>query len=265
MLNALSEHNNLIARLMESLIYYDYGNKAKAESIIKDLLQEDFNSHVFSSETTFASYSDITDQTLEMLSKLKEREISQNALETLVFYIHFHTTSELRDRLDQSFDIPKGMSQIQAKYSKIIYGQEMPFVWAPILFEESSRKEYSRFVSAAMKFKKVGKPSDLLLFRGFPSIPKKRKDSVRENFVKLSDSSNTLEQSIYFSLLDNETFYRFASNNEKIKLGLILNKKRNYFKSLLNNVNLREYALLSLISIGDIDLEMIEKHILPNE
>ena len=265
LLKSIENRQNLIARLLESVVYYDYGNQAKAQSIVKEILRSDFYAHVVSSDLNTLNSSQVTEMVLQLFEELKKRKLSKDALETLVFYIHFHSTSELKDRLDREFDIPKGITQVQNKYQKIIYGQELPFVWAPSLYENSSRQEYIRFVRSSLKYKKVTKPSELLLFRSFPSIQKTRKKVIKEIFFKLKESTDKLEQFIYFSLIENETFYRLASTTEKQRLGLVINKKREFLLKVLKDTGLEEFALLSLINIGNIDKKFIENVILSNE
>lgn len=264
-LGELKLMKGLTAKILESFLYIKMGNTAKAESILKSLFEIDFYKHVFTSDVSMLAL----DRQIEIISSLVERlsrsRISQKAVEALIFYISFNSEGELKEVLEKNFTIPKTITEVQKKYETVLYGEQIPFVWAPSLFENSSRKEYVKFVKSAFKDKPITHDSELLLFREIPSLEKERKQIVLDQFFKLNSNNSNYSRYIYFLLLEDDIFYRLVKSYPREKIGLVINEKRKLLKSFLKNHVLREFALLSLLEIGDIDKSYVETTVLPYE
>lgn len=257
--------NNLISKLLESYLFVEAGNSVKAESIIRNIFEVDFHKHVFQSDVSRLPIESQNEMIKILLKKLSKSKVSRKAIEALVFYLYFNSSDPLRSVLDEEFTIPKSITEVQRHYQSISYGERIPFVWAPSLYENSSRKEYVKFVRSAFNGNQVSHDSELLLFREIPSLEKNRKERVLERFFKLNVSESSYSRYIYFVLLENDIFYQLVKSNPKGKIGLMVNEKRKLLRSFLAQSTLREFALLSLLDIGDIDKVYIEKNILPYE
>ncbi len=261
----IENYTNILARLVEALLYVEAKNISKAKKIIFSILSTDFFEHAFSSDLYFLNKKKQVQMTLAVLKHLKTKESLADLFDPLIFYLSYNSTGEFKDAIDQNVIVLSSSSEIKKKYESYRYGRRLPYVWGPYLFESRSRKEFQRFVQTSFSNEIDLKRSDLLFFRDAKSLDKKLKTTIVKKLSASEFSSSHYKDYIYFILLDNDSFYQLVDAHSKEKIGLITGEKRKLFMSYLSVPKLSGLGLLGLLEIGNIHLRYIEEDILSHE
>ena len=230
------------------------GNHAKAEQLIKNYISNDFFINIYNSDLYHLAKEKRLEMLVYLLKAFEEDLNSEKLTSSLIFYLYYQSSGEFRERLDDEFEIPHSLSEVRSFYRSNRYGKVFPFVWGPSIFNDSSQKEYIKYINKTSVYKELlkGKKQNLLFYRNLSNIPKKQNKTIIERLKSLMNSNSFLDQYLFWELVNDDTFYKFITAQSKIKIGIVTKGKRNTWKKLLEEEKLKSLAVWGLLSLGDI-------------
>lgn len=256
--------NNFLNDLLQAYLYIMTGNQGRAENIIKKLLENEIFYHVLRSDIKNISIEKQQYLFLDILEKIETELENKKLFFNLIAYIGFQSTGEFSEEILDSFDVPEDIPAIRRRYSSIQYGEKFPHVWGPFLFNRSSSKEYDQYLKQSILSEMLTKDhlSSLLFLRSLDGVDKTYKNNIIQMVKKTKNSMDYYERLIYFRLLDDENFRKYLSAHLKEFNSLIINEKRNFFKTKLKSGLLtKEISIIQLLSLGDLDWEYLYQFI----
>ena len=259
----LDQYNNIIAKLLKSYLFMISGNSARAEAILIEIMNKELLDHALSSDIQLMKLENQIEMTLAIIDKFDDDLKNTKLIENFVAYIFFGSSGEFQEEFDSELTIKRGISYIREKYKSIQYGKPFPFVWGAPVYEMSSQVEYNQYISSSVVGKNLmnGQTSYLLFFRNLDGISSKFKKSLIDGINKLEKTEDFYLKTVYFRMLDNDSFYRFITAHKKSKIGLTANLKRKFFKEkILNDKNIL-FSLIQLTILGDLNPNYILRFI----
>ncbi len=251
LLKKLNSHKHLLARLFEVLLYLKDGNQAMSDKLIRAIMEKDFIYHVFESELKNQNREQVSQIFFALLSSIKSKIENTNLFDRLTIYFFQGVDLNFKNKFLSEFDIDLQMSSYRKKYKSYFYGKLLPFVWAPLIFENGSHTEYVKFVES-LNYNLEKQPDFLLFFRRSDNIDKNLHSSITKAYDFLHDSQDLYFKNIYFRLRDDYQFNRFLVSTIKVKSGLLTNEKRRFYLSKLKkDLKNLKYYLLQLVTLGD--------------
>ena len=256
----LEKHKNLISHLFQVYFYLKDQNYVRANKIIINFMKKDFISHLINSDIKQLELKETNEILVFLLKNVSDKGKKLNYFENFVFYLFQNTSGEFKEILDDEFSIDRGVNYVREKYKSFTYGKPFPFVWLPSIYEKGSKKELSNKILEYSLHKKLSENNyqNLLFFRGLTKFSPSYKDEILNTFKKLLKESNFYPQFVLFQLLDDPDFYRYIKAHVDINLGLVINKKRQLFRSLYQANRARNLSFIYLISIGDFSIDFNE-------
>ncbi len=257
----LDEYNNVLARLLQAYIYMISGNHSRAELIMIKIMNKELYHHAITSDIRSLEVDKQITMCVDILKKF-ENEISKPKLfENFLSFLYWGVQGEFQRKLDKHFTIKRGGEFLRNKYTSVQYGKPFPFIWAPYLFNNSSKVEYLNYLKETDVSRRLaqGDLSSLLFFRAVDGIDAKNKKYIIKEFKRLFASDDFYEKEVLFRVLDDDLFYKFISAHSDKKMGLIANIKRKFYtKQVRENKNLL-ISILNLVTLGDINRKFILK------
>lgn len=246
-------YKNLLARLYEAYIFIKQENISRAKRVLQNIVKVDFTKHILQSDVGDLTLETEIKYFLEILKDLSLYFEGHKEFENLIYYLGFNTSGKFHEALLEQFPIRLKMNTVRDLYGSHTYGRQYPFVWAPIVFEESSQVEYLKVLEVSKVYKRLKNQSDYLLFlRSLDGIQRDQKDLVLKQFEKMREGNSAYSKYIEFSLLEDDNFDSFLQANKLKNRTLLATAKRSYYKKLLLSGRLFEYALINLLELGDI-------------
>jgi hypothetical protein len=190
---------------------------------------------------------------LNLLNEFSEHLENTNVFNSVLFYIYNNTNHDYREALDDEFSIPRGIKEVRQRYQSARLGKPYPYIWGPWLYENSSQKEYLKFINNTKLIKNFNQqhPRFLLFFRNSEISDEKIKKNILKKMMILKNSKKVISKFIYFEMINNNFFYKFLSANSKMKMGLVLNAQRKHYYKVLRESSAKQYGLYRLLGIGD--------------
>jgi len=256
----ISPYKNIYFKLVNIYLYKLLGNHTRAEKILIEILDSEMIEHMFLSELQFISLNKQLVLMREILEKLESQYEDDKYFDILIYYLYSQSNLKFQEMINQNFNVKKSMSYIRNIYHSNKYGRNLLFVWAPAIYEEGSVVEYMNLVNNKSIFdsKKI-KEKELIFYRKTELINKDLKPEILELFKELKKKNTFTQKNLYFRLLEDADFKKFIHANLVLKLGLINNQKRSFYKTELANNNNISYCSFRLIMMGDYNLNYIFK------
>ncbi|MFT6631431.1 MAG: hypothetical protein ACJAS4_001380 [Bacteriovoracaceae bacterium] len=260
-LKELDKYNNIIAKLLKSYLFMISGNSARTETILIEIMNKELFEHALVSDIQLMKIENQIEMTLAIIDRFDDDFKNTKLIENFVAYIFFGSSGEFQTEFDSELTIKRGISYIREKYKSIQYGKPFPFVWGAPVYEMSSQVEYNQYIKSSVVGKKLinNQTSYLLFFRNLDGINSEFKKPLVDGINKLESTRELYLKTVYFRMLDNDSFYRFLTAHKENKIGLIANLKRKFFKEqILSNKNIL-FSIIQLTILGDLDPRYILK------
>lgn len=256
-LEKLKQHQNLMARFLEAFIYMRMANPSRAQKILMQAMSKDLFGYLLVSDVRDVSIDLQKKMFIYLLKAFKEDLNNEKVTTALIYYLYFHTNGDFSESLDYEFDLPHSLKAVRSYYRSNSFGKSLPFVWGPSIYENSSQKEYISYLDQTKIFSelKKGKLSNLLFYRNMSNINKEQKEVVLKKISELHQSSLLMDKYIFYQLVSDDVLYKLITAHTELNLGIITSGKRTLLKRILNESGLKQFAILSLIGLGDIQEE----------
>ncbi len=257
----LKKFNNILARLLEAYLYMISGNYARSEYILLNIMEKELLFYALTSDMSSVGLEKQTRLIIDVIKKFENELSKPIILENLIFYLYSNSQGYFKKKLADSFSIKDSSQYIRKGYKSIRYGRPYPFVWGPSVFEKSSQVEYDQFLEKSLVGEKLGehKMEHLLFFRALDGIKEKYKSSVLREFKKLGKVSDSYSTEVFFRVVDDESFFKFVNAHSKVKIGLVANRKRKFYRKQVEQMVNLPYAVYNLIQLGDVNWEDLLK------
>lgn len=255
----LKSYHNLLARLLEVYLYHLGGNSSKAEMILMRLMQKDIVQHSLKSDIKNVPSQNFNLVIKKILVHLKKESFSSYTLENFLYYLRALYSTALDNTFEDEFKLSKNMSYIRDKYMSPVFGYDYPYVWFPTILGQSPSRELKKFIDESDFFKQGIRFSDLAFYRFFSRFTKQERKNFLKRFSSHSEKGDLYHQLLYFDILERENLFKMISAHQKVKLGLLINHKRELFKKFIKQPPYFEFSLYYLVAMGDIELEHLQK------
>lgn len=247
----ISRHNHILARLVESFIFIKQSNMSRAKKILLDITKHDLSYHIFKGERPRFTIEKQIDLSREILKELGLYFEGQNEFKNLIYYLYAHTSGRFQAMIKEEFELSLKLSKIREYYSSYSFGKPYPFLWGPLVFENSSLAEYIKALDLNDAKTLPTSKESLLFYREIDAIPRHAKKTILTLFRELQSSKDLYDQFLEISLWENEKFFGFLNANEVNFRKILAATKRDYFKELLDKKKHQSFAIFQLISLGD--------------
>ena len=252
-------YKNLLARLLEVVIFLKQQNSAKAQKILQEIISRDMVEHIFRSEVHFFNPADEVAMFKQVLLDMATYLENDQNYVNLIYYLASQSDGEFKRNIIEEFAPKLKMKAIRASYNSYTYGRRFPYLWAPLVLELSSQAEYIKVLEQASIYNKIQKTagSPLLFLRGLDGISRARKEIVLDAFKRLGKRDDIYGKFVYFQLLEDQSFSQFLNSNGTKVLGLLAAKKRAFFKKQLKNQKMILFSAFELMKLGDIQESLL--------
>ncbi|MBD65748.1 MAG: hypothetical protein CME62_11110 [Halobacteriovoraceae bacterium] len=257
-LEKLEKKNSILSHLLQAYIFMKNANKAQAEAKIKEVLSHPFDYYLLLAAKKRISTKELIRIYKYLLNAFLQDLNNSKLVQTLMFYLHHHTLGPFHDFLDDEFDYPESLSEIREFYGSYNFGLAFPMVWAPAINQLSSSQEYLNYIQKVKLPSKIKKDSShLYLLKDVTKISLE-KDMVLDHFKKLNKKCDLYSEYLVISMLDTENFYKYLDANSSLKIGIVTNRKRKFFKSLLDAHILEAFTVFKLLELGDESIDYFQ-------
>lgn len=245
-------YTSIISNLLRAYIYYISNNEAKAEMILLDLMKVDLMKHAFADDIPNLDFVEKEKMLFYLLDFLKKEGLNEYVFENFLMYLSSGSSNDFNRKLTKKYRLNKSSGYIRKQYVSSIYGFKYPYVWGIPILMNSTLSEYEFFLnkSELMQDKKL---SHLLFFRFLEHYSKKQREYSLDIIERYHSLDNFYDNFVFFELLESKNLFRLFSAHNKLKLGLLLNQKRKFFKKMLKKNIYKEISLFYLYLIGDIN------------
>jgi hypothetical protein len=257
-LKKLNKSKSMIGALLKAYIYLKAANPVRAERILNNLMKKEFLEHIVGSGINGFPLNEQVKISRFLLRNLKNDFGDSEVIDVLIYYLYSNTSGVYREMLDEEFSIDTSISYIRKKYRSTTFGLPYPYVWLPSIFQKGSNSELRNRIDAFSFFSKtqLKDPRKLLFFRAIKTINPADKEKIIKSFLYIQNSKNVYDQFVFIRLLEDEDFYRYVKANTKLNTGLLLNKKRKLFRSLLIENQAVSLGVIYLLAMGDYDIQL---------
>lgn len=255
----LELHKNILSELLQVYVYIISDNQAKAEGILKRLMNKELLYYSLNSEIKSLSIKKQILMSTKILKKIKLDISSEKVFSNFIFYLYINSTGDFQKSLKKEFTINRSSSYLREQYKSVQFGKPFPHVWGSSIFNMGSQFEYTKFIEDSAVGINRTTQDHILFFRGVLGINKKYKDTLIKAFKKLENTNEFYLKQVYFRMLNDELFFKFISAHLNKKIGLVASLKRKFYKSTIRHPVHFQYSIQELISLGDFNFNYILK------
>ena len=259
LIKKLRQKNNILSKLVAAYIYFKLNNISRGNKILSEIMSHEFIYHIFSSDLQQLSLKKQLELFKTILLELEVKSKNSKIFQNLLVYLVQGTNGYFSKMLYSKFDISTNIGYVRKKYNSNTYGKEYPYVWGPIVYEKSSVKELKDFNSKLQLSDLLSRRAHYLLFYRIEGTREvKDKNHIKKSFLKIFKSNDPYLHSVFFRLMDSKSFYSYITANTNISFGLLINKKRKFYKKNLSKNIATTLSLIQLTAMGDFDLDYLD-------
>lgn len=258
-LNELEARKDFMSALMSAIVYYEIGNGARGNRIIRKLIRMELHSNTFYDEGENPRLK-LGELYKSYFVKLDLMIKNKKILHSLLRKIMINGKGSLADFISSEFDVDLDESDVEEWIKSNIYGK--PFAGAWIRYFIKSKSEIFIFdkLLKSNYFENLsdGNIEDLWILEHGINIPKAQQTKVRDLVIKLFDTGTLYYKDIFFRVMENANVKRLVSEKRPEFKKPLFALKRNFFLELLEKSIGVEYAIYNLLKMGDGDLTYLK-------
>lgn len=249
----LESNQDIFSKLIQSYFFIKQKNLSRSEKIWKEIISKDLYHYSYKTNIDVKYREKITEETISLLKRIQEISTNNKIFNLLLLHLSENTTGEIKQRIDQMFDISSEEIDDSVQAFSYNFGLAYPQIWFPIIYKNRGIVPAEKYLEKSDFYKKLSKGEYNLLkiITNFLPRESEKRDLILKSFFELDEQKDFYFKDLKFKLLSNENFKKIVILKKDKYKRPFFSQERNFYKNLLKNGVAIEYAIFKLIKLGD--------------